>query len=82
VELARRRVRSTNLYLQAGRVEIRDALEAQEALLSAQNALTTALVNYRVAELELQRDLDLLQITPEGLWEEFDPKTLNNSAGS
>ncbi|HVR37378.1 MAG TPA: TolC family protein [Methylomirabilota bacterium] len=82
VELARRRVRSTNLYLQAGRVEIRDALEAQEALLSAQNALTTALVNYRIAELEFQRDLDLLQITPEGLWEEFDPGTLNNSAGS
>jgi len=70
VELARRRVRGADLNLQAGRAEIRDLLEAQEDLLSAQNALTAAAVNYRIAELELQRDLGTLQVGPEGLWEE------------
>jgi outer membrane protein TolC len=76
VELARRRVRGADLNLQAGRVEIRDLLEAQEDLLSAQNALTAAAVNYRLAELELQRDLDVLEVGPDGLWREFNPESL------
>lgn len=71
--LAERRVASTNLFLEAGRAEIRDLLEAQEALVSAQNALTSALVSYRVAELELQSDLGVLEVGPSGLWREFDP---------
>ena len=74
VELAQRRVRSANLYLQAGRAEIRDFLEAQEDLLSAQNSLTAATVDYRVAELALQRDLGLLQVDSDGLWREFKPE--------
>ena len=48
VKVAQRRVTSTDLFLQAGRAEVRDVLEAQEALISAQNALTSALVRYRV----------------------------------
>ncbi|MDO3379910.1 TolC family protein [Geoalkalibacter halelectricus] len=72
VRVAQRRVESTSLFLQAGRAEIRDLLEAQEALVSAQNALTTALVNYRVAELELQRDMGVLSVDEKGLWTEFD----------
>jgi outer membrane protein TolC len=78
VELARRRVRGANLNLQAGRVEIRDLLEAQEDLLSAQNSLTAAKVNYRVAEWELQRDLGLLQVNPNGLWTEYQPERNEN----
>lgn len=73
VELARRRVRGADLNLQAGRVQIRDLLEAQEDLLSAQNALTAAAVDYRLAELELQRDLGVLEVHADGLWKEFDP---------
>jgi len=72
VRVAERRVISTDLFLQAGRAEVRDVLEAQEALISAQNALTAALVQYRVAELELQRDLGLLYVNEEGLWREFE----------
>lgn len=71
--LARRRVESTELFLLAGRAQIRDVLEAQEALVNAQNALTSALVDYRVAELELQRDMGVMEMTPEGLWKEFVP---------
>lgn len=78
VELARRRVRGADLNLQAGRVEIRDLLEAQEDLLSAQNALTGAAVDYRLAELELQRDLDVIEVGADGLWTEFNPQLLHH----
>ena len=71
--LAQRRVTSTNLFLQAGRAQIRDLLEAQEALVSALNARTAALVDYRVAELELQRDMGVLKIDDKGLWSEYKP---------
>jgi len=73
VTLAQRRVESTKLFLQAGRAEIRDVLDAQEALVSAQDALSAALVDYRVSELELQRDMDVLEIDEKGLWREYQP---------
>ncbi|HUU22542.1 MAG TPA: TolC family protein [Phycisphaerae bacterium] len=73
VTVARRRVESTGLFLEAGRAQIRDVLEAQEALVSAQNALTAALVNYRVAELELQRDMGALEVDEKGNWHEYEP---------
>jgi outer membrane protein TolC len=71
--LADRRVESTNILLEAGRAEIRDLLEAQEALLSAQNTRTAALVTYRISALELQRDLGVLQVDETGLWKEYRP---------
>jgi outer membrane protein TolC len=74
VMLARRRVESTNLFLQAGRAEVRDVLEAQESLINAQNSLTAALVSYRVAELEIQRDMGLLTVDQKGLWNEYVPE--------
>jgi outer membrane protein TolC len=73
VELAQRRVRGATLNLQAGRVQIRDLLEAQEDLLAAQNSLTAATVNYRVAELQMQRDLGIIEVGPDGLWQESHP---------
>ncbi|MBU0637237.1 MAG: TolC family protein [Planctomycetes bacterium] len=73
VTVAERRVESTSLFLEAGRAEIRDVLEAQSALVSAQNALTAAVVNYRVSELALQRDLGVLEVNEQGLWQEFFP---------
>lgn len=73
VELARKRVNSTEMFQQAGRAQIRDVLDARESLVAAQNAQISALVNYRVAELELQRDLGLLQVSIDGAWQEYDP---------
>ncbi|MDP6545626.1 MAG: TolC family protein [Phycisphaerae bacterium] len=73
VDLATTRVKSTELFLEAGRAEIRDVLEAQEALVQAQDALTAALVNYRIAELELQRDMGVLEVDEKGLWREYRP---------
>jgi len=79
VNVARRRVNSVELFLQAGRAEIRDLLDAQEALVSAQNALTAGLVDYRVAALALQRDMGLLETDEKGLWREYDPAKFKQS---
>jgi outer membrane protein TolC len=73
VVVAEKRVRSVTLFLEAGRAAIRDLLDAQDSLLSAQNQLTAAVINYRTAELQLQRDLDLLTITEDGLMKEYSP---------
>jgi outer membrane protein TolC len=59
--------------LKAGLVQIRDLLEAQEALISAQNAFTSALVTYRLAELQLQRDMGVLEVNEKGMWREYVP---------
>jgi outer membrane protein TolC len=73
VQLAQERVASTNLVLQAGRGEVRDVLDAQEDLVSARNALTAAMVRYRVAELSVQRDMGVLAVGADGLWQEYEP---------
>lgn len=62
VLLAERRVESTELFLQAGRAQVRDVLEAQEALVSARNALLEATVRYLGTEWSLLRDMDVLRV--------------------
>ncbi|MFI5401453.1 MAG: TolC family protein [Planctomycetota bacterium] len=73
VKLAADRVTSTNLVLEAGRGEVRDVLDAQESLLEAQNALTAAMIRYRVSELSIQRDMGVLEVNSDGLWREYVP---------
>lgn len=70
--VAQRRTESADLFLRAGRAQIRDSLEAQEALITAQDAWVSAVVGYRLAELALQRDLGVLDVNTEGLWNELD----------
>jgi outer membrane protein TolC len=74
VRVAEKRVKSTSLFYEAGRAQVRDVLEAQEALIDTRNALTSAVVAYRIAELAFQRDTGLLQIDEEGLWKEYAPE--------
>jgi outer membrane protein TolC len=78
VAVAEKRVKSTTLYFEAGRTEIRNLLEALDSLLGAQNSLTSDVVSYRVGELELQRDMGLLQVDERGLWREFSPEVVNH----
>jgi outer membrane protein TolC len=80
VLVAERRVKSTELFLEAGKqqTQIRDLLEAQDALLSAQNRLTFAAVSYRIAELELQSDMGLLRVNEKGLFQEYSPEEIND----
>jgi outer membrane protein TolC len=70
LELAERRVESTMMLLDAGRADTRDMLDAREALLSAQNALAGAMVEYRVARLALARDMGVLAVGDKGELEE------------
>lgn len=78
VVVAEKRVRSSTIFLEAGRTQIRDLLESQDSLLAAQNFLTRAVIDYRIAELELQRDLGLLKVNEQGLWREFSPEVISN----
>jgi outer membrane protein TolC len=76
LRLAEQRVESTTLLQQAGRASTRDVLESREALLSAQNAVSRALVDHFNARLDLLLAMESLKIRDDGLWmEEFDDKT-------
>ena len=79
VVVAQKRVKSTTLYFEAGRTEIRNLLEALDALLGAQNSLTSDVVSYRVGELQLQRDMGVLQVDERGLWREFSPEVVHHA---
>jgi outer membrane protein TolC len=79
LELSEKRVESTTLLLQAGRVTTRDLLDSQDALLGAQNNVTTVLVDYAIAKLSFFRDVGLLQVRPDGMWEKSDMEYQSNS---
>jgi outer membrane protein TolC len=64
------------MQLDAGRLQIRDLLDTEDQLLAAQLGLTSAIIRYRTAELQIQRDMDLLTITKEGLLQEFSPEEI------
>jgi len=68
LKLAEKRVESTSLLLDAGRVQTRDYLDAQNALLVAQNASIAALINHSIEKLNFFRDIGVLQVKPDGMW--------------
>jgi outer membrane protein TolC len=67
VELAERRVRSSEMKLEAGRSDTRDVLESRRSLLRAQNSATSALIDFALARLRLYRDLELLDVDENGI---------------
>lgn len=71
LELARRRVESTDLLLQAGRATTRDILDAEESYLSANNDLANAVVNYFLSYLKLLYSAELLELDENGMWEDI-----------
>ncbi len=79
VSVAEKRVDSTNLFLEAGRAQVRDLLEAEESLLTAKNSLTSAVVDYRIAELQFQENTGLIHTDKEGLLIEYSPEGKNNA---
>jgi len=70
LELAERRVEEQKLLLEYGRGTIRLLLETNDALVLAQNDLTGALVNHTVAKMSFFRDVGILQVKPDGMWEQ------------
>jgi len=79
LNLAEKRVESTTLLQQAGRASTRDVLEAREALLEAQNALSRALVDHFNARLDLFLAMETLRVNDNGLWIEEDDITSEES---
>jgi hypothetical protein len=68
--LAKERVEMNKVLLDAGRVETRILLLSQDALLNAQDDVTAALVEHLSAKLSFYRDVGILQVRPDGMWEE------------
>ena len=75
VKLAERRVREATLRLGMGRATARDLLEAQDALLSARNSLTSALVNYTIQRLQFWNSIERFQVDARGMWYDNEPAT-------
>lgn len=68
LELANRRVESSVMLMEAGRAEVRDLVEAQDAQIAAQNAVTSALVSYQDARLQLLLDIGALRTSESDFW--------------
>ncbi len=66
---AQERFRKTYLLMQYGRASSRRVLNAQRDLYEAQNEATQALVNYAIATLNFYRDVGVLQVRPDGMWD-------------
>jgi len=69
LRVARMRVDSTAMFMESGRVIMRDVLEAQKALINAQDDLCAAIVGWQLRELELRRDMGILSISDVGMWQ-------------
>jgi outer membrane protein TolC len=71
VAVAEERVKSTEMFYDAGRTQLREVQDAQDSWLTTKNSLTAAVVDYRMAELEFQRDTGILKIDEKGLFVEY-----------
>jgi outer membrane protein TolC len=69
--LADRRVESSELSLQAGRVQVRDVLDAQTSRVRAYNAATAALIDYHLTRMRLLLDLGILKTEKERFWLDY-----------
>jgi len=70
LELAERRVDEQELLLEYGRGTIRLLLDTEDDLVSAQNDVMDALVKHIVAKMSFFRDIGILQVKPDGMWEQ------------
>ena len=62
------RVEANDLFMQSGRSSMRDILEAESALLSARNALCSAVIDWWTSDLELRCATGGLEINRDGTW--------------
>jgi len=70
VDLAQNRVQEQKIKLQYGRGIIRDLQISESSLVQAQISMTNALVSHTIAKLNFFRDIGLLQVRPDGMWEQ------------
>ena len=69
-KLAEKTVEVQKLSLQYGLSEVRLLLKAEDDLVSARNSVTRALVDHTIAKLNFFRDIGVLQVRPDGMWEQ------------
>ena len=69
LKLAEERVEMNKVLLDAGRVTTRILLLSQDSLLEAQNNVTRALIDHLDAKLSFYRDVGIMQVRPDGMWE-------------
>jgi outer membrane protein TolC len=70
LDLAERRLETQKMLLEIGQSDVRLLLESEGALLQAQNDVLRALVAHAIAKLSFFRDIGILQVKPDGMWEE------------
>ena len=68
LDVARRRVEADALRLEAGRVQVRDLRESQDSLIAAQNQVTSTLISYLQARLQLLLDIGVLNTQHPEFW--------------
>lgn len=70
VQLAEKRVEEQRLLLEAGRGIIRLLVDSENALVRAENQLTGALVNHMISKMSFFRDVGILAVKQDGMWEQ------------
>ena len=70
MELALKRVEVEKLSLQYGRGTVRLLLDSEDALVQAQDDVVGALVDHMNAKLSFFRDVGVLRVKPDGMWEQ------------
>jgi outer membrane protein TolC len=70
VALAEKRVEEQRLRLETGTGIIRLLVNSENALVSAENELTSALVAHMIAKMSFFRDIGILEVRPDGMWEQ------------
>jgi outer membrane protein TolC len=75
VRLAEDRVKEQNIRLQYGSSTVRLLLDSEDALVQARNAAADALVRHTNAKLNFFRDIGVLQVRPDGMWEQVTHET-------
>lgn len=68
MELAAKRVTGASLTYQAGRATVDQIVRAQDNLVSARNALSTTMVNYLGARMNLLLEIGILRTDREQFW--------------
>lgn len=70
VELAQKRVEEQKIRLQYGSGDVRQLMDSENSLVNAQDSLVNALVDHLNAKLRFFRDVGVLRVLPDGMWEQ------------
>ncbi|HDP33576.1 MAG TPA: TolC family protein [Candidatus Hydrogenedentes bacterium] len=70
VRLSERRVEEQQLLAELGEATAQDQVDAQNDLIQSQNNLTSAIISHTIARLGFWRDMGILFIRKDGLWQE------------